>query len=251
MNRATKLTDTEEYLWSYITKNTAAIANYSISELSEAVNVSNATITRTLQKKGYSGFSDFKHSIATQKKDQLNILDSKKMAMDTKHSIVKNYQEVVRTLNMLDVDALEEAIPQLTEAKRIIIFARGFSEMLGNEMLVKFQLLHKYCEMHTDPNIIVPVSKQLSPDDFVLFISLNGETAALVTAAKNCQNNNIPNLLITANKSGSLAKLTRLKLYGFKTELSYFPDFEVHSRLPLYILGRVLLDTFSASLQSS
>lgn len=51
MNKPTKLTDTEEYLWSYITKNTDSITGYSISELSEAANVSNATIKESFKKK--------------------------------------------------------------------------------------------------------------------------------------------------------------------------------------------------------
>ncbi len=39
-----------------------------------------------------------------------------------------------------------------------------------------------------------------------------------------------------------------LQLIGFKTELSYFPDYEVHSRLPLSILSRILLGAYAASL---
>jgi len=46
----------------------------------------------------------------------------------------------------------------------------------------------------------------------------------------------------------SLAHLTSLQLIGFKTELPYFPDYEVHSRLPLSIFSRILLGAYAASL---
>ncbi|EMC15956.1 MurR/RpiR family transcriptional regulator, partial [Streptococcus mutans] len=178
----------------------------------------------------------------------LHVLTNKSLKKDTRRSIIKNYQEVMRTLNTLDVTAIEESILMIEKAQRIIIFARGFSELIASEMLVKFQLLNKYCELHTDPNIIRPVSARLTSKDLVLFISLNGETVALVDAARNCIKNRVKTILLSASESSSLAHLTSLQLIGFKTELSYFPDYEVHSRLPLSILSRILLDAYAASL---
>ncbi|MCB4976040.1 SIS domain-containing protein, partial [Streptococcus mutans] len=100
----------------------------------------------------------------------------------------------------------------------------------------------------SNPNIIRPVSARLTSKDLVLFISLNGETVALVDAARNCIKNKVKTILLSASESSSLAHLTSLQLIGFKTELSYFPDYEVHSRLPLSILSRILLDAYAASL---
>ncbi|MTB63574.1 SIS domain-containing protein [Streptococcus sp. zg-86] len=245
----TRLTDTEEYIWRYINQHFDHIAQLTISELSEAASVSNASIIRTLKKKGFGGFTDFKHDIQLKRRDNLHVLSNHDLSEDTQRSIVKNYQEVIRTLNMIDVDTLEKSIPLIHQAEKIILFARGFSELIASEMLVKFQLVNKYCELHTDPNIIRPISKRLSERTFVIMISLNGETKSLVDAAKNCVENQVPTLLISANQSSSLAKLAPLTLFGFKTDLSYFPDFEVHSRLPLFILSRILLDAYAASLR--
>lgn len=56
------------------------------------------------------------------------------------------------------------------------------------------------------------------------------------------------------NHSGQLDPDSRYyyyyQLFGFKSELSYFPDFEVHSRLPLAILSRIVLDAYAASLKN-
>lgn len=242
------LTDTEEYTWDYLNRNFSDVINFSISELSEYLNVSNSTITRTLQKKGYHGYIDFKHSISNKISDELSILNSEHITNDMSVSILKSYQEVTRTLNMLDLITLNKAITQMSSANKITIFARGFSELLATEMQTKLLLLDKYCDLYTDPNIIRPISKRLSADNFVIFISLNGETNALKDAALNCKDNNIPNLLISANPSGGLTQLTDTQLFAYKKELTYFPEFEVHSRLPLYIVVRLLLDNFAAHL---
>ena len=49
--------------------------------------------------------------------------------------------------------------------------------------MVKFQLAGKYCELHTDPEIIKNISKSYQKD-VALFVSLNGETQELVVAGK-------------------------------------------------------------------
>lgn len=245
------LTETEEYTWDYLNKHFKNIRNFSISELSELINVSNATITRTLQKKGYDGFIDFKHSMSSKIKDELSILHNQELTNEAKLSILKSYQEVTRTLNMLDVATLNNVVLKMSESQKITIFARGFSELLAIEMQTKILLLGKYCDLYTDPNIIRQISNRLNPDSFVIFISLNAETEELKDAALNCKQRAIPNLLISANSAGDLANHTHYQLFAFKTELTYFPDFEVHSRLPLYIAARLLLDIFAASISKN
>lgn len=244
-----ELTVTEAYIWKYLNANYQEVVTKSISELGELINVSNASITRTLKKKGYDGFSDFKYALSQNHNNTLTILNTENLNQETRVSILKSYQEVTKTLNNIDLNTLDIAVKQLKIAQRIFIFACGFSQLLGEEMKIKLQLLNKYCELHSDPNIIRPISKRLKSTDFVIFISLNGETNALKDAAINCKQLNINHLLITANASSSLCQLTNLQLKAFKTELTYFPDVEVHSRLPLYIIGRLLLDNYAAFIQ--
>lgn len=246
MTKNKHLTETETHTWTHLNNKFKEISLLSISDASELLNVSTATITRTLQKKGYTGFSDFKHDIKDKKQDSLSILKNNKITDEIKISVLKSYQEVTKTLNDLDLDTLEKTILKLQSSRKITIFARGFSELLAFEMQTKFLLLGYYTELHTDPNIIRKVSTRLDSDDCIVIVSLNGETKELQDAAKICQKNNATIILLSANPSGSLSNYTPLKLFGFKTELTYFPDVEVHSRLPLYIIARLLLDTLAA-----
>lgn len=130
----------------------------------------------------------------------------------------------MRTINLLDTGVIEDAIQKIKNAKLVVIFAHVFSEVVGTEMQTKLQLLGKYCELYTDPNIIKTISTRLFPSD----VSLNGETKELITAAKNCNQAEIGMILITATKESSL-----VSLHGYKSKSSLFPDYEVRSRLPL------------------
>ena len=146
---------------------------------------------------------------------------------------------------MIETGNIEDAIQKIKASRRIIIFARGFSELIAQEMMVKFQLAGKYCELHTDPEIIKNISKKLSKKDVALFVSLNGETQELVVAGKNCYDSEIGTILLTASKHSSLMKYIEIPFVGFKSEGSFFPDYEVRSRLPLSILARILLDAYA------
>ncbi len=44
---------------------------------------------------------------------------------------------------MLEIGNIEDAIQRIKFADRVFVFARGFSEMIGQEMLVKLQLTGK------------------------------------------------------------------------------------------------------------
>lgn len=243
-----KMSETEAYLWNYIQENTNLIPNLSIIKLSELANVSTATIVRTMKKRGFEGFTSFKHHLKSQANSSINFTLVEAVDDEIKSSILKNEQEVIQTINLLDTGIIEDTIQKIRNSQRIVIFARGFSEFIAEEMKIKFQLTGKYCELHTDPNIIKIISKKLKSTDIVIFISLNGETEELVIAAQNCYKEEIGTVLITAVRDSSLAQLSELSLVGFKSEVSFFPEFEVRSRLPLSVIARILLDSYAIRL---
>lgn len=236
-----KLTRTEEHLWSFINHNIKDIPLLSITELSEKANVSTATIVRTLKKLGYKGFSSFKYSLTEGNSDS-SFYDLELANKKIERAIIKNKEEAERTLNSLDSLVLEDAVQKIFTAKRIIILARGLSEYVAEEMSLKLRVLNKYTETYYDPNIIITKSKEFKSTDLVIFVSLSGKTKELVTALKNCVENEISTIAITANKNTEFAKLAEITLNGYKSPDTNFPEYEVHSRLPLNIISRILVD---------
>lgn len=216
----------------------------SIVKLSENANVSTATIIRLMKKIGYEGYTDFKYKV----QEKLSYPDTSKQLEDIdleiKQAIIKNEHEVIKTIQSLSIGTIEDAIQKINNASKVYIFARGFSEMIAKEMVIKLQLLGKNCEMHNDPNIIRIKSQKLMQDDLAVFVSLGGETIELVEACKNLQIKNISTITLTTKVDSSLARLSELVLFGYKDARSYFPEYEVRSRLPLQVISRILLDAY-------
>lgn len=246
-----KLSSSEKYLWEYIQNNLDDIPNLSIVKLSEDANVSTATIVRTTKKMGYSGYTDFRQQLTIKRRDTQQYKNLEKVDHDIKQAILKNKYEVDNTLKMLNVGSIEDAIQKIKKSSDIYIFARGFSEFIAQELLVKLQLLGKNCVLSTDPNIIVTMSKRIKREDLVIFITLNGETKELVAGAKNAFDNGVSTLTITTNEDGSIIKYSEMVLLAFKSQTSYFPDYEVRSRLPLQVISRILLDSYVIRTQKS
>ena len=241
-----KLTTTEKYLVDFLHEHHKDVAHWSIVKLSEEANVSTASIVRTMKKLGYEGFTAYKHYLKQEK--QLSSQSHKQLEQidhDIKQVILKNELEVQETINQLNSQLLEDAIQYISSAKQVYLFARGLSELIASEMEMKFHLLERTCEQYTDPNIIKTISKRITDKDLVIYISLNGETAELVESMKICREREVPTLLLTANPQGTLALLADIKFLGFKSMGSYFPEYEVRSRLPLQVIARILLDAYA------
>lgn len=240
MNKS--LSPSEAFLWDYVNEHFVEIPDLAISSLADRAMVSKATVIRTFQKKGFKGYSDFKFYLENTKNTRVDDTVLKDAGEDIKRIILKNEQEVIRTLNELDVATIESAAMSIKEAQRVIIFARGPSEMTAVEMQTKLMLLDKDVMVFTDPNIIRPISHRKMSHTVVIMLSLSGETVELVQASKTLSEQHIPIITITANMQSPLVKNSTVVLNGFKSVVSQFPEFEVRSRLPIEVIARVLMD---------
>ncbi|WP_099361208.1 MurR/RpiR family transcriptional regulator [Fredinandcohnia onubensis] len=238
------LSESESYLLEYINNHLDQIPEMSIVKLSENANVSTATIVRMMKKIGYDGYTSFKYSL----RDRQDIVDTNNQMKDIdteiKKAIKKNENEVLKTIEMLSIGQLEDAIQKIHNAEKIYVFARGFSEMIAHELTIKLQLMGKNCENHNDPNIIKLISQKINEKELAIFISLNGETQELVEACENLTNRQVSTITLTTRVDSSLGELSDLTLIGYKGSHSLLPEFEVRSRLPLNVISRILLDSY-------
>ncbi len=75
----------------------------------------------------------------------------------------------------------------------------------------------------------------------MIFVSLNGETKELTTAAENCYKAEIGTILLTANRHSSLMEHIEIPFVGFKSKapssqiMRYAPDFHFLYWLESYL----------------
>lgn len=245
--KSNSLTPSEKYVWQYINDNIKKIPTMSIVQLSENSNVSTATIVRSMKKMGFDGYTSFRHTLknSNNSNEDLNFEHIDIADQNISRAIEKNEQETLLTINQIDSGTIEDAVQKIKSSRKVIIFARGLSTYVAEEMMLKFHVLNKYCETYSDPNIIKIKSKGINKNDVVLFISLGGETEELIEASENCLKNEITTITFTTAKYSQLALNSTLLFTGYKVPDSFIPEYEVKSRLPLSILTRIVSDAYA------
>lgn len=126
INNIEKMTDTDIYIWKYISKNVEESKKLTINELGEKCNVSRTTILRFCKKLGLSGYKPFKTYLQT-----LSSYDTKNPVQ----KLSKLYQEVISIFSTKDMKNLFEDI---YNSNKIYILSNKESSSIRESMKNKF-----------------------------------------------------------------------------------------------------------------
>jgi DNA-binding MurR/RpiR family transcriptional regulator len=236
-----KLSDSESFCWHYIESHLSDVQQMTMAQVSVAAHVSLSTVNRTINRMGYEGFAEFKYSIKDQKQRVKNGFSS-----EVNQAIDKNTIEITRTINQLSVEKIEEALRMLDHHNNVTLIALGLSTNVAKEMVAKLQLFDKNCTVYEDPEFMKFHAGKMNRSDLVIAISLTGRTNEIVETVKIAKKHEAGVLALTAGADSPLAKLADTCLCAYKSSLREL-DFglDVASRIPLHIIGRILLDTFA------
>lgn len=124
------LTKSQLVILEYIYSNIEMIPFLTITEISNELGISDATITRFSKKVGYPSFKEMKMAILS----DLQVSPAKKLQnsfeegdLNAKDNLLifKEIQHLIETVSHLDMQTLNQAIHLLLKAKKIYVFAKG------------------------------------------------------------------------------------------------------------------------------
>ncbi|AZO94442.1 MurR/RpiR family transcriptional regulator [Halocella sp. SP3-1] len=132
-----QLSKSEKKIANFITKNMSKVPYLNLQELSKAIGVSIATISRFCVSIGFSGFKDFKNHIknnyeispANKMKSILNEIRDEDIGAQI---INKTINYLKKTIEYLSNDNFNRAIKSINTAEDIYIFSPGPSESVAN-----------------------------------------------------------------------------------------------------------------------
>ncbi|GAB2028102.1 MurR/RpiR family transcriptional regulator [Lactovum odontotermitis] len=241
MPRLHKLSETELFCWNYVQDNLAKVSQMTISKVAEESHVSISTVNRTLNKMGYDGYSDFKHSVKNDKTHPSNGFSS-----EVNEAFLKNETEITRTINQLSVEEIESAIRLINRHEDITLIAMGLSDNVSLEMMAKLQLFAKRCVRYNDSEYMKYHAGKMHSTDLIIAISISGETPELIETVGIAKSHGAKVLALTASPSSRLAQMADVSLSAYKSKIKEL-DFglDVASRIPLQIVNRILIDAFA------
>ena len=230
-----KLTPTEKAVVDYINSNTDKLSRMSIVDVAEESFTSPATVSRTIKKCGFEGFSELRYKISA--KEEHNY-DTKKV----NEILGKSLIEVTKTIENISITNVLNIVKIIKKSKRIYILARGLTELVAQEFNLKMQLLGYNTFLIVDPNIMMNICKTIEKEDLVIAFSLRAETKEILESVKSAKNSGAKVVSCCCISKSILQEYSDITIVGYKQSRTAIKEFEVTSRLPLFIISRAIID---------
>lgn len=230
------LTDTEKKVIAFINSHTEKISSMSISDVAEATYSSPATVSRTIKKCGISGFAELRYLITQE-------TDVHKDSINVNEIFNKSLMEVTQTIEQLSIETILAVVREICQAKRIYLLSRGLTEHVAEEFALKLQLQGFNVFANSDPSIMQDMTRRVQNQELVIIFSLSGKTPELLTAAENAASLGARIVTITCGSPETpLARIAHLTAYGFKHSHVAIKNVDATSRLPIYVISRIISD---------
>lgn len=225
----TNLTKSQKKVIDYILENIETAARMSIQDISEATDVSIATISRLTKKLGYGSFQDMKlkiyennQNVATKFFPFINKEDSYcDIASNSFYMAKLTLQD---TQSMLQEETLIKAVQILANSKTCNIFALGASQVVALDAFHRFIRTSLTCTFLQDFHFQLMHVAGLTSQDCALIISHTGRNKDTLEIAKIAKKNGVPIIAITSNMTSPLTKLSDISLVSVSDETNYRPE---------------------------
>lgn len=211
------LSESEKDLARYIIAHQEDIAELTLIELGQKVLMSKSTVLRFAKKLGFSGYSEMKYFIQSSLAAQVIPSDQ-----DVIDRLLGDIHNTIKLMENIDLDKM---FSMLHKACNVIIYATGFTQSnfareFSNELF-----------LYKRPNFLLSgetnfsaISDNLTENDFVIIISLSGNTLSIQETLKKLVLKQIPVLSVTAFGDSFLRQHSTYQLYYEVSDLEV--DFE-------------------------
>ncbi|WP_257997840.1 MurR/RpiR family transcriptional regulator [Salimicrobium jeotgali] len=170
-------TKSEHKIYEYILKNEETVLYHSLTEISEASGVAEATVLRFFRKLGYKGFQDFKFAYAQEFSGQKEHSEDETYVEKIKNNMV---QAVEDSYGIVDVKTLDQCVELLHRHEDVVIFGVGSSGISAEDMQTRLMRVGKHVNVVTDPHFQVMRASSMTENTLVVAISLTGSTKDIV-----------------------------------------------------------------------
>ncbi len=176
----------------------------SISELAEAADVAEATVSRFCRRLGYKGYSAFKLAVAgaAAGAKPVNPLYGEIAVEDDFSEMCRklcaaNVEVITQTMNLIDPRSVSAAADLLIEADRVLCMGMGGSMVLAQEAAHLFSTALPNFYAVGDSHFQAIRCALLTPRDVVLYYSYSGANKDLVDVMKIAQERRAKIILVT------------------------------------------------------
>lgn len=192
----------EKKVADFIMSNPDEAAHMVINEIAEHAGVSVPSVTRLARKLGYSGFLDFRVSLASGS-SSIRTEAAQPLADDDPDSLVLqklmvgHMASIESTLKVLDVNRLSELASKMFDFRRVLWFAVGSCANLASNVSESFCRMGIDSFIISDRSIMRTYAERVTEDDLVVCLTRTGCTQCTLGALETAKKRGATTALIT------------------------------------------------------
>lgn len=222
------------------------VVDMTVAELAAASGTSDATVSRFCRRCGFKSFQNLKMALARevleerQKAIQVsNDIDRADKGQSLQNILANKVAELTETVNLMDEEALEQALRLLEQADLVQVAAVGNTAPTALDCAFKLNQLGIRAVSGTIWEGETARAFNLTGRDVLLVISNSGTSRRLQALAEGAKENGAKIILVTNNGSSPLARLSDVTLITATREKLLTEDFWF-SRIPAMLVVEIL-----------
>ncbi|MCU1519100.1 MAG: MurR/RpiR family transcriptional regulator [Pseudarthrobacter sp.] len=201
---AASMTPSERRVVSVFLQNTGDVVGWSVLQVGAAAGTSTATVVRTCQRLGFTGYQQFRTELA-RVAGEPNVDAESDGLLGQVFAAAR--QEIDATMALLDRDAFRRATESVAAARKILLLGTGGSSIPAQDAALRFTMSGRTAMAPPDVLAQVFSARLLAPEDVCIAVSFSGandHTLRAVEAARDAR------AKVIAVTSAALSPLSRL-----------------------------------------
>ena len=216
----------EKKIADYVLNDPKNIIHLTINQIADELGLAESTIFRFCQRIGFKGFQAFKISLAAEVVAPLKDIHEKIEEGDSISAVTEkvfrsNIKTLEDTLQIVDAEAMDQAIEKLMTARKIDFYGNGGSAMVAMDGYHKFVRLGLHVSMNLDSHMQLMAASQLKSDDVAIVISHSGSTTDVLDVLKVLKEKGVTIICVTNFAKSPLSKEADIALYTLSEETDF------------------------------
>lgn len=207
----------------WIIENQSRVVGLSISTLAQQTGVSETTVFRFCKLLGLAGYKDLRLALAEGRGLALGAQlveaktgtageDEPLFASVLRRVVEVNSEQLLKTLSLVSLTALQEAVEALRAANHIHLVGFGASAPVAFDCYQRLLSLGLMSSPHSDPHILAAVTANTRPEAVFLGISCSGRTRDLIEAFETAGRHGCTRIVITSDTASPAARAADIVL---------------------------------------
>lgn len=233
------LLPTEQAVAAVLLERSAEIVELSSQQVAELAGASRATVVRTCQSLGFTGYQQLRVLLARDAGYRTPAVapsapaGSAGIVTQTFTHIAGRVDDMVA---LLDADAVDRAVNALVAARRVVAVGNGLSAPLALDAAARLTSVGRAAEAPLDVIGQQITARLLSPDDVLLAISGSGSNASTLRTVGAASAAGATVIAVTAFVRSPIAQAAGISLVVTMPDLTFRDEITLASRLPQAIL---------------